>query len=231
MRTTLLSTAILVLSSASSTTLAESIPIYKLHHRFLPHPSPQSPPTYLPLGNFNVLDDSPHSSAIALLPSEGVENTSIGGQSDDGKGWYQFAVQLGEHDTPEEWLMTSTRSCYLASSPPKIEIHLSSSSIPSSISILPTSTDGCSFNNTTTQSVTLPLLTELVVEFPKSSYRTISPNLAPPPTVDPSTGSPAPPEVEKSFMQKYWMYIVGLALFFAVQMGPDEPKGATPAAK
>ncbi|WVW83604.1 hypothetical protein I302_105625 [Kwoniella bestiolae CBS 10118] len=210
----LLSTALLL---TSPLTLAQQT--FKIHHRFLPHPSPDSPPTFQQLGNLVIQD--------TLYSLEDHSNgSSGGGQVDDGNGWYQVGVQLGEHDVQEEWLIGSTRSCYLSSSPPKIQIHLTSTSTPSSISILPSSSSHtCSSNSTT--SVKLPSrLSDLKVDFPQNTQKTFGPSLAPPPTVDPSTGAPAPPEVEKTFFQKYWMYIVGIALFFAVQMGPDEPKGA-----
>lgn len=42
--------------------------------------------------------------------------------------------------------------------------------------------------------------------------------------IDSDTGAPVTPPPEKSFLQKYWMYIIGIALFFAAQMGPDEPR-------
>ncbi|WWC70468.1 uncharacterized protein I206_104419 [Kwoniella pini CBS 10737] len=212
--------ALLLLSSVTN---ADETTIYKLHHRFLPHPSPQSPLAYQPLGNVKIHDNSYNFIVTSENTNDGIE------QTDNGKGWYQVGVQLGENDLSEEWLITSTRSCYLYSTLPKIEIHLSSSSIPTSISILPLSNKGCHSN--LTQSIKLPTSNQLLVEFSKSSHRTTSPNLAPPPTVDPSTGSPAPPEEEKSFMQKYWMYIVGIALFFAIQMGPDDPKGGSATAK
>ncbi|RSH80743.1 hypothetical protein EHS25_007079 [Saitozyma podzolica] len=44
------------------------------------------------------------------------------------------------------------------------------------------------------------------------------------PAVDASTGLPAAPPVEKSFLQKYWLPIAGLVLFAVSQMGPDEPR-------
>ena len=53
-----------------------------------------------------------------------------------------------------------------------------------------------------------------------------SPSLAPPPVVDPTTGQPAPPPIEKSFLQKYWMPMLGLAVFSISQLAPDPPRAA-----
>lgn len=51
----------------------------------------------------------------------------------------------------------------------------------------------------------------------------LSPSLAAPRVVD-TTGQTVVPEPEKTFMQKYWMYIVAGMLFLATQMS-DEPRG------
>ncbi|OCF76278.1 hypothetical protein I204_03578 [Kwoniella mangroviensis CBS 8886] len=200
---------------ASSAVYADST-TYRIHHRFLSHPSPTSPTPFQHLGNLLVQD------TLTTL-EDGPAGSDH--QTDDGKGWYQVGVQLDQYDTQEEWLIGSTKACYLSTSPPKIQIHLTTSSIPSSISIIPhsSSISSCQSTSNSTISVKLPAgLNELTFDF---IHKTYSPSLAPPPTVDPTTGSPAPPEVEKTFFQKYWMYIVGIALFFAIQMGPDEPRG------
>jgi hypothetical protein len=49
-------------------------------------------------------------------------------------------------------------------------------------------------------------------------------NLAPPPVVDPSTGKAAEPVPEKSFLQKYWLPLLGVAFFVLSQVGPDPPR-------
>ncbi|WWC89601.1 uncharacterized protein L201_004526 [Kwoniella dendrophila CBS 6074] len=221
--------------SAETTTTENQIPTYKIHHRFLSHPSPDTPLPFQHLGNLKIYETSnTFTTSLEEEEASSSQSNSNGGtvNTDDGKGWYQIGIQLNEFDIQNEWLFSSTKSCYLSTSTPKIKIHLSSSSsIPSSLSIQPSlsSINACSTNSTT--SVKLPSnINELNFDFLKSIPKTFSPSLAPPPVVDPTTGTPAPPEVEKTFFQKYWMAIVGIALFFAMQMGPDEPKNGAPAA-
>jgi len=43
----------------------------------------------------------------------------------------------------------------------------------------------------------------------------------------PGTGKPAEPVVEKTFIQKYWMPMLGLGLFLMAQMGPEKPAAAS----
>ncbi len=59
------------------------------------------------------------------------------------------------------------------------------------------------------------------------SPRGFSPNLAPPPQINQATGQPSEPIAEKSFLVKYWLPILGIGLFFAAQMGPDQPRGGS----
>jgi hypothetical protein len=39
-------------------------------------------------------------------------------------------------------------------------------------------------------------------------------------------GKPIPPPVEKSFIQKYWLPMLGVGFFVISQMAPEEPKPA-----
>jgi len=48
--------------------------------------------------------------------------------------------------------------------------------------------------------------------------------LSPPPSIDHSTGQAITPPPEKSFLQKYWLPILGIAIFAMAQMGPDQPQ-------
>lgn len=49
-----------------------------------------------------------------------------------------------------------------------------------------------------------------------------SPNLAPPIPVDPNTGTVAEP-VEKTFFQKYWMYLLAAGLVASTLFGEEPP--------
>lgn len=49
-------------------------------------------------------------------------------------------------------------------------------------------------------------------------------NLNPAPVVDATTGQPAAPVEEKTFLQKYWIALVGVAFFILTQAAPEPPK-------
>ncbi|WVQ83116.1 hypothetical protein IAT38_005254 [Cryptococcus sp. DSM 104549] len=198
--------------------LADPTPYHTIHQRFLPasplSASSASPPPFSKLGSIFIPRDNGVVGTVTLgsLATKGVETVK-----DDGKGWYQVAVQVGDDDE-DEWLIASTRSCYL-SSPPTVKLLLNGT-LPLSISVHPESpSQACE-----------PSPVCLLRDIRYINFQTYSPSvtknplLAPPPTVD-TTGAPQEPPPEKSFTQKYWMYIVGIGLFFAISMGPDEPRG------
>ncbi|WWD17559.1 hypothetical protein CI109_102000 [Kwoniella shandongensis] len=198
-------------------TLALAQNTYTVHHRFLPHPAPSTPPPFVSFGSFTPVARSLDLQVDALTGKQEV------GQTDDGKGWYQVGVAAEEDD---EWLIASTRACYL-SSPPKVRIHIDDSLIPSHISIQPSSSSLTSCQTTTNStSVKLPSKPEEIVWERYTSGKTRGPSLAPPPPIDTTTGAPIEPVPEKTFLAKYWMYILGAALFLFSQLAPEEPKPA-----
>ncbi|OCF40441.1 hypothetical protein I317_05744 [Kwoniella heveanensis CBS 569] len=236
------SLALLAFSSTPQPAFAssDSAARYTVHHRFLPHPSSSTPP-FIPLGQVSIKQDG----SFDPLPIGAGSGSTSGGDDDtvaddDGKGWYQVALEPEGLDTlvgieQDRWMIASTRSCYLATSRPKLTISTDSSvSTPSSklklsyISVTPFTSGsqgrGCPTGSNET-SVSLPkTLEEVVLEIKTEVNVARSPSLSAAPVVDPSTGTVVPPEPEKSFFQKYWMYVIGVSLFLITQLGPDEPK-------
>ncbi|WVF71745.1 hypothetical protein IAT40_006553 [Kwoniella sp. CBS 6097] len=223
--------ALIALSSAASA--SSSSPQYTVHHRFLPHPNPStSTPPFIPLGRLSLNEDG----SVDRVPLD-AGSSVMGGSEDDGKGWYQVALSTEGPETlvgdeQDGWMIASTRSCYLASSRPKLSItsDLSTTSSPTLeplyISVSPSVSGGrgCPPGSNET-SVSLPKsLDEIVWEFKWENNVVRGPSLSAAPAVDPTTGTVKAPEPEKSFFQKYWMYVIGVSLFLITQLGPDEPK-------
>ncbi|WVQ73085.1 hypothetical protein IAR50_002648 [Cryptococcus sp. DSM 104548] len=193
---------------------------YQVYQRLLPQSSSLSTASsrsFESIGSIIIPDETP-GLAWPLAPSEGGHK-AVEEVEDDGTGWYQVGVRLEDGDDEEDWLIASTRSCYL-SAPPLVKLQVNGMKLQS-ISVHSSDPD----RNTcgTSSVVKTPRDFSGVVFRTSNTVKTTLPLLGAPPVVDP-TGAPVVPPPEKSFLQKYWMYIVGLALFFAVQMSPDEPR-------
>ncbi|ODO05336.1 hypothetical protein L198_02029 [Cryptococcus wingfieldii CBS 7118] len=193
---------------------------YPVYQRLLPQsssPSTASLSSFESIGSISIPDEA---SGLVGKLSLSVGEQSAGNEvEDDGTGWYQVGVQLEEGDDEGEWLIASTRSCYL-SAPPVVKVQVNGTR-PLSISVH--SSDPKSNTCGTKSVVKTPKDLSSVIFETSRTAKTVLPLLGAPPVVD-TTGTPVVPPPEKGFLQKYWMYIVGLALFFAVQMGPDEPR-------
>ncbi|KAK4688971.1 ER membrane protein complex subunit 10, partial [Tremellales sp. Uapishka_1] len=214
LRLTLLVLAVLAFLSLEITAQTS----YTLSHRFLPFPSVNPLPPFVPRG---VVTLHPNHS-VSLSFSEGSGQSTQ--QTDDGSGWYQLS--LDGADAP---LLASTRACLVTEdSISKVVLYLSDDS-PTSLTIHQTGTPR-SGECAVKSSVKLPSSSlEITIKTPSKAF---SPALAAPPQIDQSTGKVAEPPVEKSFLAKYWMPILGIMLFFASQVGGDEGKrGAAAAAK
>jgi hypothetical protein len=71
------------------------------------------------------------------------------------------------------------------------------------------------------------------IDYCIESKLTLSPDLSPPVPINPAgpDGKPVPPVEEKSFLQKYWLPLLGVGFFVISQMAPEDPKQAAGAAK
>ncbi|WVR07302.1 hypothetical protein IAU60_004343 [Kwoniella sp. DSM 27419] len=196
----------------------------QLYHRFQTHPSPNPPTPFVPLARLE-----PSEFAVVSVQFSSDGDVALDAR-DDGKGWYQVALSRDVSEDEGDWLIASTRACYLAAGPPLIRISTESdpASRPIHLSLHPSPalrSSGCpaSANGT---SLGLPKSSqEVTVEFVQPTIVVKGPQLAAAPNLDPTTGTVVPPPEEKSWTQKYWMYILGIGIFFAITMGPDEPKG------
>ncbi|WVQ86823.1 hypothetical protein IAS59_000539 [Cryptococcus gattii] len=195
---------------------------YKLHHRFVPlQASAKSSSSFSPLGHLVVSSAEDGSSfnpqIIPLSTTSQVESQKAG----DRIGWYQVALQVkeGESDDDRDWLIATTRASYLAG-PLLIKLHMEGTQL-ASLSVHPLTSQ--SYDDTLS-TVSLPQDISIFQLAVMNSQKTRPPPMGTSIMIDSDTGAPVTPPPEKSFLQKYWMYIIGIALFFAAQMGPDEPR-------
>lgn len=128
-------------------------------------------------------------------------------------------VKEGESDDDRDWLIATTRASYLAG-PLLIKLHMEGTQL-ASLSVHPLTSQ--SYDDTLS-TVSLPQDISIFQLAVMNSQKTRPPPMGTSIMIDSDTGAPVTPPPEKSFLQKYWMYIIGIALFFAAQMGPDEPR-------
>ncbi|KAE8538836.1 hypothetical protein D1P53_005201 [Cryptococcus gattii VGV] len=194
---------------------------YKLHHRFVPvQASAKSSPSFDPLGHLVVSSAEDGSSfnpqIIPLSTTAHVES-----RKGDRAGWYQVALQVKEDESDDgtDWLIATTRASYLAG-PLLIKLHMEGTQLVS-LSVHPLTSQSYEDSLST---VSLPQDISIFQLAIMESQKTRPPPMGTSIMIDSDTGAPVTPPPEKSFLQKYWMYILGIALFFAAQMGPDEPR-------
>ncbi|OXH34187.1 hypothetical protein J008_02777 [Cryptococcus neoformans] len=195
---------------------------YKLHHRFVPvQVSTELAPSFNPLGHLIVSsaeDGSPFNPRIIPLNTATQVDPQEAG---DSTGWYQVGLQMKEDDSDDDnaWLIATTRASYLAG-PLLIKLHVEGTQLVS-LSLHPLTSRSYDDSLST---VSLPQDISIFQVATMDSQKTRPPPMGTSMMVDSDTGAPVTPPPEKSFLQKYWMYILGIALFFAAQMGPEEPR-------
>ncbi|KAL7417617.1 hypothetical protein BDY24DRAFT_375464 [Mrakia frigida] len=211
-----------------------------IHHRVLPFSSSSSStPPFTPRLKVRLVSPVSSEGLASSLPTSSLEilKDELGVIDVSRDEWYQIALQV-EGEGESEWAFTTVKACQLllpsSSRQDLLTLHFPSSSqtpfhlsyglynIPRDGSCPPTlSTIDSRLSATEGFNTTLRL---------KGSESTQSPILSAPPPLDPTTGRVAIPEVEKSLVQKYWMYaVIPMALFLFL---PDQPEeGAAAAAK
>ncbi|PPQ83274.1 hypothetical protein CVT25_004013 [Psilocybe cyanescens] len=149
---------------------------------------------------------------------------------------YQVALEH-EGDTSEAfWDYSSVKACYLSkTSADTILLHLSSGeSIPFAIDyfVSPIPHDGScpqtKSSKTSSPSAALKTFANKVQRLNstvllKRPETPPLPELRAPPPLTPE-GEVVKPVPEKSFIQKYWMYMVAVVLILAVGSGPEDPE-------
>ncbi|ORY23134.1 hypothetical protein BCR39DRAFT_549995 [Naematelia encephala] len=190
---------------------------YTLSHRFVPV-SPSS--SLKPFTKRGVISIDPPSTTATFYPV--AESVGLSDDEVEGDGWYQLGLEVDE-----EWILSSTRISQIdTKSPGNLTLHLSSKHIPTALHLSPSSSSSSGGHSSSTSRNAArrdPGFQQVVLKYPK---KITGPSLAPPPAVDPSSGKPAAPIEEKTFLQKYWMPLVGIGLFVVTQLLPEPPEAA-----
>ncbi|EAU84894.1 hypothetical protein CC1G_00413 [Coprinopsis cinerea okayama7 len=147
---------------------------------------------------------------------------------------YQVALQRDGSQVESEWAVSSVKLCHLAAATSQIlHLHVSSDGKPYALDyfVSPIPHDGACPTPLPIPSsfaTVSRLNTTILLGRPSSPP---SPELRTPPPLTPE-GQVVQPVPEKTFMQKYWLYIT-LGLIALVLVGPEEPpaEGQAPASR
>jgi hypothetical protein len=148
---------------------------------------------------------------------------------------YQFALERPGDANHWAWDVSSVKACHLKDAKEeKLIVHLSPhDGTPYAIDyfISPIPHDGaCSWSKTkkgkktiSPQSFAFKAFTNTTVELRVGQLPPV-PALRPMPQLTPQ-GEVKQPEPEKTFIQKYWIYMVGVLIALLIAPGPDESEG------
>ncbi|KIJ56714.1 hypothetical protein M422DRAFT_197830 [Sphaerobolus stellatus SS14] len=183
----------------------------------------QSPPPFVLRGTLNTSPDAVSFSAAGALDQLIANSDHL----DD--ALYQIALQRNGDASESEWDLSSVKACHLRAFDSDIlRLHLSSSGDPYAIDyfLSPVPHDG-SCPKTRSSSLKPFANTTLLVQ---SAQPAPLPQLRTPPPISP-TGEAIQPPREKSFLEKYGIYI-GVAVVILMFAGgaPEEGQGGGRAA-
>ncbi|KAI6047433.1 hypothetical protein EDC04DRAFT_2887215 [Pisolithus marmoratus] len=168
---------------------------------------------------------SPSGTPVTFTPSETLLDdwSEFTGGVDPAleESLYQVAVEKPEL-SEGTWPVSVMKGCLVpTSTSSSITIHLSPSGEPLGLDyfLLPVPSNGtCPLSSQTSKSYPVHD-TAVFVKIPRSPP---SPGLRAPPPLTPE-GVPVPPAPEKTFLQKYWVYIVIFLAVLLVSGPPEEP--------
>jgi len=154
---------------------------------------------------------------------EDLAKLASNSHSRDPKCLYQVALERVEDNSYNSWDLASVKACHLQSiTTENFVLHGTSNEIYGlsySVSPVPPS-GGC--HDASSQEVLVNLTTTVTTRYPTQPP---TPELRTPPPLNPQ-GQVISPPPEKSFLQKYWVYIAGLFLVISLTGGGDEPQAA-----
>ncbi|KAH6915326.1 hypothetical protein BKA70DRAFT_1557617 [Coprinopsis sp. MPI-PUGE-AT-0042] len=210
MKLTLLAFATALFSGAQAAEL-------KVHHRIW-HPASPSQP-WTEHGTLTVADNLAQLQTLSspqLTPVKDVENSL-----------YQVALQTEAAEIQAQWSVSSVKLCHLSKAKSQsLHLYLSSDDTPYSLDyfVSPIPHDGSCPDLESPSFDNLSLNTTIVLHRPRSPPL---PELRAPPQLS-EEGEVVQPIPEKSFIQKYWMYIT-MALLALALAGGDPEEGREPA--
>ncbi|KAF7776029.1 hypothetical protein Agabi119p4_4422 [Agaricus bisporus var. burnettii] len=194
-----------------------------LHHR-LYHPALPTHP-FTERGTIHPDDDAPILLPSPNLSADWTAFADVVAQSPDNL-YYQLALQRDDQDQ-STWDFASVKACHLPQvTSQKIILHLQDAR-PFAVDyyLSPVPHDGsCPKSRASSEppsslaEYVQKLNTTIIFELPRTLPL---PELHKPPPLTP-TGDPVQPPPEKSFIQKYWMYMAIILVAFAFTGGEEE---------
>ncbi|KZP00018.1 hypothetical protein CALVIDRAFT_319679 [Calocera viscosa TUFC12733] len=196
--------------------LAAALPLacaLEVYHRLL---TPSSPTAWSLRASLDI-SQSPPTYALAPSAAETLLEQAVGGE-----GVYQVAL-AEEGSREEDWPFAGVRACHaLSAESDTLLLRLSPSGAPYTLSYaLSPAPTSPSCPPSSAAAATLFQNTTIVVQLPDRI-----PPLAlkvPPPLND--EGEIVKPEPEKSFIQKYWMYLLPVMLLLLISPGGEGEGG------
>ncbi|OCH94053.1 hypothetical protein OBBRIDRAFT_801407 [Obba rivulosa] len=210
--------AVLAVSVLPALAAASAPDALRLFHR-LSHPSIDDPAPFLPRADLELASPAlaPHGSPLDLLRDEAALDDAF----------YQLALAHPGDTSPAQWNVAAVKACHLLHGAAEhIRVHLAADGTPFALDyfVAPVPHDGAcprprrgaappSLDRAPNATVTLV-----------GPRRPPRPQLRVPPPLTPE-GKAAVPPPEKSFIQKYWVYIVIALLALVLAPSPQEEEG------
>ncbi|THH33679.1 hypothetical protein EUX98_g589 [Antrodiella citrinella] len=218
----------LALAAIVPLALADDHNTLRLRHRIF-HPSIPDVP-FSDRGALALSSSGPHVTAH-LVPSDDLKlfAEALQGKAVSFKDvLYQVALEHPGDQNSAQWVISSVKACHLArSTQESITLHLAADGTPYTFDYFvgPIPHNGaCPKKNAKSQADLFDLrpITNSTVIVRSPTFPPL-PQLRAPPPITPE-GKIAEPVPEKSFIQKYWIYMVVAVIALVLSPGPEEEK-------
>lgn len=199
---------------------------YNLHHRVFVPGKPSDSSKYALKGTVDIDTTTGSSFAASFTPVPTKYDQLLRDfqkSIDEPHALYQVALELPDYDE-NMWPMTSIKACHLPkASGERIWVHVSHAGIAHALSywLMDTPDDGTCPPSLSPVGARGEWNSTVIV---KSSLPAPVPQLRVPPPLTPE-GNPVVPEVEKTFIQKYWMHLIGGFLLISFLAPIPEEEG------
>ncbi|KAI0939813.1 hypothetical protein AcV5_001101 [Taiwanofungus camphoratus] len=205
-------------------------PLRVLHRIY--DPSRPAPP-FAERGALHIAGTSAQLVPAAALPADLPELAATAHAAPDA-ALYQVALERPGDTDPARWHISAVKACHLPlSTAEALAVHTAPDGTPFALDhfLLPVPHDGaCPSSHSTAKHTSRPAPLAYMAHA-NASVRLVPPRVPPrpslhaPPPVTPE-GTPVAPVPEKSFLQKYWMYIaVALLAILITPAGEEEGQG------
>jgi len=141
---------------------------------------------------------------------------------------YQLAFERDSDLSSQDWILSSVKACHLhTASSDSILLHLTGNGEPSAVNyfLSPLPLNGlCPSTTQVVGPVIKPIVFANTTVYVQKPRLPPLPELRSPPPLTPE-GQVVAPEPEKSFIQKYWIYILAVLVVLAIAPAPPEEEG------